>query len=247
MDPHADPAGLPAGTAHPQATAPDAGSPAAAVPKARRTWVPVRSLTSRHRARILAHLLGLDEHDRYLRFGFAASDAQISHYTDGLDFERDELFGIFNRRLELIAMAHLAYAPLPATRVEPATAEFGVSVSSRARGRGLGARLFDHAILHARNRGVRTLAVQALSENTAMLKIARNAGAAVVREGPEAEALLSLPPDNLATQMGEMVEGQAAEWDYQLKAHAQRVHNVIEVIAGAKTEIASALRGADDE
>jgi GNAT superfamily N-acetyltransferase len=247
MDPHADPAGLPAGTAYPQATPPETGNPSPAASKARRTWIPVRSLTSRHRSRILAHLIGLDEHDRYLRFGFAASDAQISHYTDALDFERDELFGIFNRRLELIAMAHLAYSPLPAGRAEAATAEFGVSVSSRARGRGLGARLFDHAILHARNRGVRTLAVQALSENTAMLKIARNAGAAVVREGPEAEALLGLPPDNLATQMGEMVEGQAAEWDYQLKAHAHRVHNVIEVIAGAKTEIASALRGPDDE
>ncbi|MBL8331275.1 MAG: GNAT family N-acetyltransferase, partial [Rubrivivax sp.] len=67
----------------------------------------MRSLTSRHRSRILTHLLGLDEHDRYMRFGFAASDAQIGHYTDSLDFERDELFGIFNRRLELIAMAHL--------------------------------------------------------------------------------------------------------------------------------------------
>lgn len=251
MDPHADPTGLPVGTALPKAAtagiAPSTTNPAGASTKARRNWVPVRSLTSRHRARILAHLLGLDEHDRYLRFGFAASDAQISHYTDALDFERDELFGIFNRRLELIALAHLAYAPLPATRVEPAMAEFGVSVSSRARGRGLGARLFDHAILHARNRGIRTLAIQALSENTAMLRIARNAGATVVREGPESEALLNLPPDNLATQMGEMVEGQAAEWDYQLKAHAHRVHNVIEAIAGAKTEIATALRGADDE
>jgi GNAT superfamily N-acetyltransferase len=189
----------------------------------------------------------LDEHDRYMRFGFAASDAQISHYTDSLDFERDELFGIFNRRLELIAMAHLAYGTQPARRAASATAEFGVSVSPRARGRGLGSRLFDHAILHARNRGIRTLAVQALSENTAMLKIARHAGAKVVREGPESEALLDLPPDSLATQMGALVEDQAAEWDYQFKAQAHRVHNVIEAISGAKTEIASALRSVDDD
>ena len=97
MDPHADPAGLPEGAPAPFSlkpeTAPTVASPIApdAIRKVRRTWVPVRSLTSRHRARIRAHLLGLDEHDRYLRFGFAASDAQISHYADALDFERDEL------------------------------------------------------------------------------------------------------------------------------------------------------------
>ena len=51
------------------------------------------------------------QHDRYLRFGYAATDEQIERYVDGLDFERDEIFGIYNRRLELIAMAHLAFAP----------------------------------------------------------------------------------------------------------------------------------------
>jgi RimJ/RimL family protein N-acetyltransferase len=141
----------------------------------------------------------------------------------------------------------LAYPPAQPVPGKPALAEFGVSVSSRARGQGLGARLFDHAILHARNRGIQTLFVQALSENTAMLRIARNAGAKVVREGPESEACLDLPPDNLVSQVGEMVEGQAAEWDYQFKAQAHRVHNVIEAIAGAKSEIAAALRGTADE
>lgn len=245
MDPHVEPPSLPQGVSTPAGT-PDTATGSERKPH--RSWVPVRSLTSRHRSRILTHLLALDEHDRYLRFGFAASDAQIKHYTDALDFERDELFGIFNRRLELVALAHLAYAPLapPAATPRPAVAEFGVSVSSRARGRGLGARLFDHAVLHARNRGIQTLFVQALSENTAMLKIARNAGASVVREGPESEACLTLPPENLASQVGAMVEDQAAELDYRLKAQAQRVHNVIEAIAEAKVNIATALRGIND-
>lgn len=250
-DPHADPEGLSkAAVAEPaNADAPTTATLAAggATAKSRRIWVPVRSLTSRHRGRILAHLLDLDDHDRYLRFGFAASDGQIRHYTDTLDFERDELFGIFNRRLDLIAMAHLAYAPVPSATAGKGVAEFGVSVIARARGQGLGARLFDHAILHARNRGIQTLFVQALSENTAMLKIARNAGATVVREGPESEACLDLPPDNLATQVGEMVEGQAAEWDYRLKAQAHLVHHVMEALVGAKPEAASSGRDSNDE
>jgi GNAT superfamily N-acetyltransferase len=184
----------------------------------------VRSLTSRHRDRLREHLLALDERDRYLRFGFAASDAQIGRYVDTLDFERDELFGIFNRRLELIAMAHLAYAATPQIKGQPAMAEFGASVSKHARGRGLGARLFDHAILHARNRHIRRLFIYALSENSAMLKIARNAGATVERAGSEAEAWLTLPPDDVASQVGEIVESQAAEWDYQMKAQAKRLN-----------------------
>src|SRR3954471_11750952 len=71
-------------------------------------WVPIRSLSARHRPRILAHLLALDTNDRYLRFGYAAGDDQIRRYVERIAFECDEIFGVFNRRLELIALAHLA-------------------------------------------------------------------------------------------------------------------------------------------
>src|SRR5689334_20257667 len=139
------------------------------------SWVPIRSLGPRHRQRILNHLSGLDERARYLRFGFPATDAQLSHYVDRIDFDRDEVFGIFNRRLELIAMAHLAHPVGSGTPDRPATSEFGVSVLAGARRRGFGRRLFEHAVLHARNRGIRALFIHALSENAPMLKIARDA------------------------------------------------------------------------
>ena len=61
--------------------------------------VPIRSLGPGHRHRIAAHLLALDAQDRYLRFGYATSDEQIRRYVDHLDFVRDDIFGIFNRRL----------------------------------------------------------------------------------------------------------------------------------------------------
>jgi RimJ/RimL family protein N-acetyltransferase len=190
---------------------PTAAAPPPQRPPARR-WIPIRSLAERHRPRILEHLMALPDHDRYLRFGYAASDAQIARYTDLIDFAQDEVFGVFNRRLELIAMAHLA--GLPQTR----EAEFGVSVLPQARGRGYGARLFDHAVLHARNRAVDTLLIHALSENTAMLRIARNAGATVQREGGETLARLQLPPDTLRSHLDAFIESSAAEVDYRLKA-----------------------------
>lgn len=199
-------------------------------------WVPIRSLSHRHGARILAHLLSLSESDRYLRFGYPASDEQIRRYVEQIDFARDEVFGIFNRRLELIAMAHLAY--LDTSAEKPAMAEFGVSVLARARGRGYGSRLFDHAVLHARNRGVDTLIIQALSENTTMLRIARSAGAHVQREGAEAQAVLKLPPDDLASRMDQLLEDRAAELDYRLKVQAHRVDALLQTIAHLKAQIA---------
>lgn len=191
-----------------------------------RAWVPIRSLGPRQRERIVAHLVALDERSRYLRFGYTASDAQIARYVDTIDFEHDEVFGIFNRRLELIAMAHLAYRQADATRGRVAAAEFGVSVSQQARRRGFGRRLFEHAVLHARNRGVDAIFIHALSENTAMLRIARDAGASVEREGPECEAWLKLPPDSFASHLDEFLGDSAAEIDYRLKRHAHQVGNL---------------------
>jgi GNAT superfamily N-acetyltransferase len=181
--------------------------------------VPIRALGPSHRERIAGHLLSLGERDRYLRFGYAANDEQIRRYVDGLDFERDDIFGIYNRRLELIAMAHLAFSVDPSCA---SCAEFGVSVLAHARGRGYGGRLFERAVVHARNEGVTMMFIHALSENTAMLKIARNAGATVERDGSESEAYLKLPAATLDSRVSEIVEDQFAEVDYRLKVQAKQ-------------------------
>jgi RimJ/RimL family protein N-acetyltransferase len=185
--------------------------------------VPIRSLGPAHAPRILAHLLALEPHDRYLRFGYAATDEQIGRYVEQLNFERDELFGIFNRRLDLIAMAHLAFMVDPQRL---STAEFGVSVARAARGRGYGRRLFERAVMHARNEGVTQLFIHALSENTAMLKIARSAGALIEREGSESEAHLRLPPADFDSRVSELLSEQVALTDYHLKAQARQWRGV---------------------
>ena len=209
-------------------------------------WVPIRSLGPRHRERITAHLHALEVSDRYLRFGYPATDAQISKYVDMLDFEQDEVFGIFSRRLELIAMAHLAHAVASPATGGVATSEFGVSVLPHARARGFGRRLFEHAMLHARNRGVETLFIHALSENTAMLKIARNAGATVVREGSESDAWVKLPPDTLASHVGELVGQQVAELDYRLKLHTRQVTGLLNVLGEVKSSLNKAANIAEE-
>ena len=202
-------------------------------------WVPIRSLSPRHRSRIVRHLVALPAQDRYLRFGYAATDEQIGRYVAGLNFDRDEIFGVFNRRLVLVAMAHLAYSVDPQWTT---CAEFGVSVSPHQRGKGLGAKLFGHAVMHARNQGVSLLFIHALSENVAMLKIARQAGASVQRDGSETEAYLSLPKATLDSQISGLVQEQMAEVDYQLKMQAHQFREWLRTVQ----EIRQGVRDARD-
>lgn len=196
--------------------------PATPTPSPQR--VPIRSLDEAHRAAILAHLLGLAPEDRYLRFGYAANDEQIGRYVAGLSFERDVVFGVFNRQLVLIALAHLAYA---IDKDCANCAEFGVSVSRHARGRGYGRQLFERSVVHARNQGVTLLFIHALSENMAMLHIARQGGAVIERDGSESQAHLRLPPADFESHMAEMLEEQVARTDYQLKRQSRRFWQVL--------------------
>jgi GNAT superfamily N-acetyltransferase len=186
--------------------------------------IPIASLSIEHLPHILKHLLALSEHDRYLRFGYTATDAHIQRYVDNLNFDRDEIYGIFNSELEIIAMAHLA---LMKEAGRQSSSEFGVSVSAHARGRGYGARLFERAVIHARNEKVYQMYIHALSENAPMIRIARKGGARIERDGSETEAYLSLPKRNLDSRMTEFVADQYAKTNYSIKEDAKRFWNFL--------------------
>lgn len=199
--------------------------------------VPIRSLGPGHRDRIAAHLRALDADDRYLRFGYIATDEQVERYVTGLNFERDEIFGIYNRKLELIAVAHLAFSDSQEHR---SCAEFGVSVLKKVRGRGYGSRLFERAAIHARNEGVELLFIQALTENIPMIRIARNAGAILERSGSETDAHLRLPPATLDSRISEIVEEQVAQTDYRLKVQASSFRGFLATLQDVRDGIREA-------
>lgn len=192
---------------------------AASQPERRRSpVVPMRSLGPAHRSRIERHLLALDAHDRYLRFGFSASDEQVSRYVAGLDFVRDEIYGIYNRKLELVATAHLAFSSDAKCL---SCAEFGVSVLAGVRGRGFGSRLFERALIHARNEGIDMLFIHALSENEPMLAIARKHGAQMQRYGSETEAHLKLAPADFESRVEEYIDDRVGDIDFEFKLQAK--------------------------
>ncbi len=200
----------------------------------------IRTLDPEQLALIEGHLLSLSERDRYLRFGYPANDEQIGRHVAKLGFGRDELFGIFDAELQLVAVAHLAYLDAPG---QQQMAEFGVSVGPERRGLGYGQQLFERCVVHARNHGVSRLIVHALSENAAMLKIARKAGASVVREGSESQAYLELPPADFGSQVGEMLAEGLARTDYHLKSGVRQVRGVIDLMH----EIREGVRDARDQ
>lgn len=176
----------------------------------------VRLLKPRHAPAMLRHLLGLSQHDRYLRFGYIPTDEQIERFVAQLNHSECTLFGIFNKDLELVGLAQLSYI---AVQHQANTAEFGVSVSTQCRGLGLGRLLFRRCIAHGRNQGVRHLIVHALSENARMIQMAKSAGASIQRDGGESMAHISLPPATLVTLLMTPVFNGLASADYHVKRY----------------------------
>lgn len=189
--------------------------------------VRVKELTERDRRRLLMHFLALPESDRLLRFGTVLSDELVTRYVQKLDFVRDTLFGVYDAKLRLIGVGHLAFA---ARDTRPAVteatskervAELGVSVSATARGLGVGTRLFERVAIHCRNADVDTLTMHCLASNQTMIRIARKAGMEIHRTHGEADAYLKMSRANPGSVMQEAVEEQVAQLDYQLKANTK--------------------------
>ena len=182
--------------------------------------VPVRELHAGYRQEILNHLLQLNDEDRRLRFGTQTPDEVIQHYVEGLDFNKDAIFGVFDRDLKLIGMAHLAY--LPAVKGRTRAAEFGVSVLPEGRGQGLGTALLQRSAVHSRNTRIETLYVHCLSNNKALMHLAQKAGMRVEYAYGDADAYLTLPPASAATIVEEATNEQWADMDYALKDGLKR-------------------------
>lgn len=169
----------------------------------------IRELSPLERPALERHLLSLDGVDRRLRFGGARSDASVCAYVGGVDFDRDAVLGVFDDALLLVGAAHLCRTPRHA--------ELGVSVLDGHRNRGIGAALLARAHKHARNWGLRTLFMHCLTENRAMMHLARRQGMQVVAEAGEAAAWLKLPPADALSHMAAAFEQRVAAFDYALK------------------------------
>lgn len=173
------------------------------------TDIPVRELSRLERPALAPHFLALGHEDRRLRFGSAFNDAAVHAYVERIDFERDTVFAVFDDGLRIIGAAHVARGD--------GHAELGVSVLDGHRGRGIGGALLVRAHLRARNWGVRALFMHCLTENGAMMHLARRQEMEIVAESGEADAWLKLSPADASSHFGEVFAQRVALFDYALK------------------------------
>ena len=174
-------------------------------------FVAVTRLGEGARAALAAHFIALPADDRRLRFGSSLSPESIAGYVERLDFDRDAMFGVYDDDLRLVGVAHLALGG--------DVAELGISVLPEHRRHGTGAALFDRGAAHARNRFIAKLFMHCLSENLAIMRIARRSGMDIVVDAGDADAHLELPPANPLSVTGEFFTDRLALYDYALKAH----------------------------
>jgi RimJ/RimL family protein N-acetyltransferase len=183
----------------------------------------VKHLNERDRRRLLMHFLDLEENDRLLRFRKVTSDELITRYVQKLNLVRDTVFGVYDDALQLVGVGHLGFTPCEALQIaidadkKVRIAEFGLSVSASARGRGIGSRLFERVALHCRNADIDTLYMHCLASNQAIMHIAKKAGMEIQHDHSEANAYLKISPANPASVVQEATDEQIAILDYNLK------------------------------
>ena len=172
--------------------------------------IPIRELWPSERPELYEHFLSLAAQDRRLRFGARLGDATVREYVARIDFGQDALFGVLDDELRLLGVAHVARSS--------SFAELGVSVLEDFRGRGIGGALLARAHLRARNWGMGALFMHCLTENAAMMRLARRQGMDIVTESGEADAWLKLPPADAGSHFGEVFAQRVALFDFALKS-----------------------------
>ena len=174
----------------------------------------VQKLVAFQRRQIDRHLRQLSPQDRRLRFGSSMADAAIERYVNGIDFTRDNIFGILEHDMTLSGVAHLALDP------GRDAAELGLSVAPELRGRGYGFALLHRARLRASALCYERLYMHCLAENQVMIHLARKAGMTVVTASGKADAHIALERGRLADVASEALHDQIALVDYLFKRQA---------------------------
>ena len=128
-------------------------------------------------------LVDIVDHDRYLRFGYNASNENVTKYLDTAfdDFGQRNMWFIVERDDKVVGSVHVSFSPL--TKDGKYTAEMGFTVSPEYRGQGYGQDLFIRGSTWAMMRGATTLYTQCLSENQVMQHIAKKNGMTVMTIG----------------------------------------------------------------
>lgn len=141
--------------------------------------IPRKIMYEDDEAKLIDHfLVDIKGPDRYLRFGYQATNENVLSYLETAfhEFGTTNMWFIAEHEDRVVGSVHVSISPND-------IAEMGFTVSPDFRGKGLGQDLFQRAATWAMMRGAKTLYTQCLSENQVMQHIAKKNGMTVVTIG----------------------------------------------------------------
>jgi len=142
------------------------------------------STTTENYESIRNHIKTLDKDDRYLRFGYSASDDRIDSYVSSTVDSDKSIWICVENDGTLVGTLHIAFGDN--------MAEFGLTVSKESRGMGIGKMMFSSAYIIIIEKGISQIMLYCLSQNKAIQKIARSFGLQIITCGPDSEATVTI-------------------------------------------------------
>lgn len=183
------------------------------------TALTVRRLWPSDRQAVLDYFCRLDSETRANRFMGQVSETGIRAYADQAMRARGVMYGAFlDGTLRGLGELRPAAGGSSSYFLGP-QAEAAFAVEREFRRRGLGAALFERITQAARNRGVSDLHVRCFARNGPMIRLAARQGAALSRDGLEADGALHL---SSATPLSLWYETIAEAFDFTLSVTRPR-------------------------
>jgi hypothetical protein len=144
--------------------------------------------TQLHFRKLASHFVSLTSGDRFLRFGWVATDVDLVAYVEGLFASAARVFAVVEPDGDISGVLHLEFTG--------GGANVGLSVSSWGRNQGIGTLLLQRAGLLVCAQGLKALFVRNLNFNSALQQLARRLGMNVACTPNALSTLRQTPESN---------------------------------------------------
>lgn len=146
----------------------------------------IKMLGTWDKEEIIKHLIGLDNKSNRLRFGIYKNEESIKKYVEGINFTTDRLYGAFDGNVNIVGFIHIA------NLTKNNAVEIGISVDNEYRKLHIGSKLFKKAINFCKLYNIRNLYSCCLTENSAMMHMAKRENMEIEYYSGEVEAHMSI-------------------------------------------------------
>lgn len=170
----------------------------------------VRQVLPHEYSKYRSHLKSLDAESKTLRFGYPITDYVIDQLCDKFEADHNKhvLFAIENRKLEFIAVGHIAL---------DSGMELAFSVLKKHQGRGFGNLLMKRCIQYCRTHDILKGCMVCLSTNAAIRHLCRKYEITVENDHGESLADIHLAPAGIDTYISETIDNNMSALDYITK------------------------------